>query len=60
MDFNEKSALGCLVLLLVGLFSIVASVAVGIFFGVGFGFLAYALFVLAAAACAALAFKQAK
>lgn len=44
-DFTEKGAYGCLAIILFAVLAFVVSIAVGVFFGVGFGFLAYAVFV---------------
>ena len=40
-DFTEKGAYGCLAIILFAVLAFVVSIAVGVFFGVGFGFLAY-------------------
>lgn len=56
---TEKGAIGCLAIVLFGVLSIVASIAVGVFFGVGFGFLTYALFILFLMVCVIRAFKKA-
>ena len=54
-----KGFLGCFAIALFGVISIVASVAVGVFFGAGFGLLAYALFIVFAMVCVLRAFKKA-
>lgn len=56
---TERGVYGCLVVVLFSVLSIVASVAVGVFFGVGFGLLAYALFIVFATVCVLRAFKKA-
>lgn len=58
-NMTEKGAIGCLAIVLFGVLSIVASIAVGVFFGVGFGFLTYALFILFLMVCVIRAFKKA-
>lgn len=58
-NMNEKGAIGCIAIALFGVLSIVASIAVGVFFGVGFGFLAYALFILFSIVCVLRAFNKA-
>ena len=58
MACDEKGALGCAVIALYAVFSLAASIAGGVFFGVGFGLLAYALFVAFAAMCALRAFER--
>lgn len=55
---DAKGMLGCLVLALYGLLGIVASVVVGIFFGVGFGFLAFALYLFLSFVICALCFSR--
>lgn len=62
MDENkitERGVYGCLAVVLFSVLSIVASVAVGVFFGAGFGLLAYALFIVFATVCVLRAFKKA-
>lgn len=60
MDSNDtKGMLGCLALVLLGAFALFASIAIGIFFGVGFGLLAYALFLLFAIVCVLRALSKA-
>lgn len=55
-DPNTKGAVGCMVLVLYGLLGIVIAVAVGLFFGIGFGFLAYAAYLLISFVIAMLSF----
>lgn len=45
-EIDEKSTLGCLAIVLFLVLQIVVSIIVGVFFGAGFGFIAYAAFVL--------------
>ena len=56
---TERGFYGCLAVVLFSVLSIVASVAVGVFFGTGFGLLAYALFIVFATVCVLRAFKKA-
>lgn len=56
---TERDVYGCLAVVLFSVLSIVTSVAVGVFFGVGFGLLAYALFIVFAMVCVLRAFKKA-
>lgn len=56
---TERGVYGCLAVVLFSVMSIVASVAVGVFFGVGFGLLSYALFIVFATVCVLRAFKKA-
>lgn len=56
---TEKGAYGCLAIVLFSVFSLIVSIAVGVFFGVGFGLLAYALFVIFAIVCVLRAFGKA-
>lgn len=62
MDGNDingtKGMLGCLVLVLGSAFALFASIAVGIFFGAGFGVLAYAAFLAVAALICSVAFGK--
>lgn len=62
MDENkitERGAIGCFSICLFCVLSLVLSAAVGVFFGVGFGLLAYALFIVFAIVCVLRAFKKA-
>lgn len=56
---TEREVYGCLAVVLFFVLSIVASIAVGVFFGAGFGLLAYALFIVFAMSCVLRAFKKA-
>lgn len=56
---TEREVYGCLAVVLFSVLSIVASIAVGVFFGAGFGLLAYALFIVFATGCVLRAFKKA-
>lgn len=56
---TERDVYGCLAIVLFCVLSIVVSVAVGVFFGAGFGLLAYALFIVFSIACALRAFMKA-
>ncbi len=56
---TERGVYGCLAVVLFSVLSIVASIAVGVFFGAGFGLLAYALFIVFATVCVLRAFKKA-
>lgn len=61
MDSNDtKGILGCLALVLESTFALFVSIAVGIFFGAGFGVLAYAAFLAVAAFIAMAAFGRMK
>ena len=55
----EQGAYGCVVIALFAVLSIVASIAVGVFFGAGFGLITYALFIVFSIMCAFRAFKKA-
>lgn len=62
MDENkitERGVYGCLAIMLFCVLSLVASIAVGVFFGAGFGLLTYALFIVFAIVCVLRAFKKA-
>lgn len=56
---TERGVYGCLAVVLFSVLSIVASIAVGVFFGAGFGLLTYALFIVFATVCVLRAFKKA-
>lgn len=56
---TEPGFYGCLAIVLFCALSIVVSVAVGVFFGAGFGLLAYALFIVFEMVCVIQAFKKA-
>lgn len=54
----EQGVFGCAAIVLFVALSIVLSVAVGVFFGAGFGLITYALFIVFSIACALRAFKK--
>lgn len=58
-DMPDKGMYGCLAIFLFFVFMLVVSIAVGVFFGVGFGLLTYALFLLFAIVCVIRAFEKA-
>lgn len=58
-NMTEKGAYGCVAIVLFFMLSLIASIAVGVFFGVGFGLLTYALFLLFAIVCVIRAFEKA-
>lgn len=58
-NMTDRGAIGCFAIALFFVLSIVVSIAVGVFFGAGFGLLAYALFIVFALACALRAFSKA-
>lgn len=61
-NMTDKEAIGyfgCLAIVLFFVFSIVVSIAVGVFFGAGFGLLAFALFIGFAIVCTLKAFVKA-
>lgn len=58
-NMTEKGAYGCLAIVLFAVFMLIASITVGVFFGVGFGLLTYALFLLFAIVCVIRAFGKA-
>lgn len=61
MDSNDtKGMLGCLVLVLMSALALFVSIAVGIFFGAGFGLLTYAAFIAVATFFALAAFGKVK
>lgn len=55
----EQGAYGCAAIVLFFILALVVSIAVGVFFGAGFGLLAYALFIVFATVCVLRAFKKA-
>lgn len=57
-NMTDKAAIGLLAIALFSILSIVVSVAVGVFFGAGFGLLSYALFIVFALSCALKAFLK--
>lgn len=61
MDENkitERGTIGCFAICLFCVLSLVLSAAVGVFFGVGFGLLTYALFIVFAIVCVMRAFMK--
>lgn len=54
----EKGAFGCAAVALFFILSIIVSIAVGVFFGAGFGLIAFAVFVVFALACVMRAFTK--
>lgn len=57
--YMAQGVFGCAAISLFAVLSIVVSIAVGVFFGAGFGLTAYALFIVFSIACALRAFKKA-
>lgn len=55
---TERGVYGCLAVVLFSVLSIVASIAVGVFFGAGFGLIAFAVFVVFALTCVMRAFMK--
>lgn len=58
-NMTEKGVYGCLAIAIFSVFALIVSIAVGVFFGVGFGLLAYALFLLFAIVCVLRALSKA-
>lgn len=58
-NMTEKGAFGCAAIALFFILSIIVSIAVGVFFGAGFGLVSYALFIVFAIVCVLRAFKKA-
>ena len=61
MDENkitERGVYGCLAITLFCVLSFVASIAVGVFFGAGFGLIAFAVFVVFSITCVMRAFMK--
>lgn len=61
MDENkitERGAIGCFAICLFCVLSLVLSAAVGVFFGAGFGLIAFAVFVVFALTCVMRAFMK--
>lgn len=56
---TDRVAFGCFAIVLFAVLSVVVSIAVGVFFGAGFGLIAYALFIVFAMVCVLRAFKKA-
>lgn len=57
--YMAQGVFGCAAIALFAVLSIVVSIAVGVFFGAGFGLITYALFIVFSIACALRAFKKA-
>lgn len=55
---TERGVFGCLAVVMFSVLSIVASIAVGVFFGAGFGLIAFAVFVVFALTCVMRAFMK--
>ena len=55
---TERGVYGCLAVVLFSVLSIVASIAVGVFFGAGFGLIALAVFVVFSLICVMRAFMK--
>lgn len=55
----EQGVYGCAVIALFAVLSIVVSIAVGVFFGAGFGLITYALFIVFLFVRSVRAFKKA-
>lgn len=55
---TERGVYGCLAVVMFSVLSIVASIAVGVFFGAGFGLIAFAVFVVFALTCVMRAFMK--
>lgn len=49
---DQRTSSGLMAIALMSVLSIVVSIAVGVFFGAGFGLLSYALFIVFALSCA--------
>lgn len=58
-NINDRVIYGCLAIILFCVLSIVVSIAVGLFFGAGFGMLAYAIFIVFEVVCVVRAFENA-
>lgn len=58
-NVTEKGVYGCLAIVLFFVLALVVSIAVGVFFGAGFGLLACALFIAFSIVCVLRAFKKA-
>lgn len=58
-NLTNKGAIACFTIVLFLILSIIVSVAIGTFFGAGFGLIAYAIFTVFEIWCALLAFKKA-
>jgi hypothetical protein len=54
----ERGAFGCAAIALFAVLALVLSIAVGVFFGAGFGLIAFAAFVVFALVCVVRAFVK--
>lgn len=54
----EQGAYGCAAIVLFSILALVVSIAVGVFFGAGFGLIAFAVFVVFALICVMRAFMK--
>ena len=54
----EQGVFGCAVIALFAVLALVVSIAVGVFFGAGFGLIAFAVFVVFALTCVMRAFMK--
>lgn len=54
----EQGAFGCAAIVLFAVLALVLSIAVGVFFGAGFGLIAFAAFVVFALVCVVRAFVK--
>ena len=54
----ERGAYGCTAIVLFAVLALVVSIAVGVFFGAGFGLIALAVFVVFALTCVMRAFMK--
>lgn len=57
-EITERGVFGCIAIVLFCVLSIVVSIAVGVFFGAGFGLIAFAAFVVFAIVCVMRAFVK--
>lgn len=57
-NMTDRGAIGCFAIALFSILSIVVSIAVGVFFGAGFGLIALAVFVVYALTCVMRAFMK--
>jgi len=58
MDDSKKAAYGCLITVMLAVIGIACSVAIGIFFGVGWAFVAFAAFAFLALIAFVSAFRR--
>lgn len=54
----EQGVYGCVAIVLFSVLALVVSIAVGVFFGAGFGLIAFAVFVVFALTCVTRAFLK--